>query len=191
MPDTTDAERQERLMILEDHIKDLNCKCIKFTKKDLQNYLKKNNFKISITTIDRDLEYLSTNNNFVENIGSYYSQYMEGVSYFYEFVIQEALKIYKQKWTQSKIIKKQAIAKDGGIVDLTEVVTTKEIAGPRLGALKLIGEMAKQKAELASGKNLEVSAAMWIVKTKEYEEEIKRLKSKIPKEIKGVIKVVT
>lgn len=190
MPLTTDAEHDRRLMVLSEHIEDLNSKCKKFSRKDLLSYLKSQKIKTSQTNLIRDLEYLATNNKFVENIGLHYSQYMENVSQTYDFVETEALKIYNKKWTQSKAIKKQALNREGDIVTLTEVVTTTEIAAPKLGALKLIADVAKQRQELASGKNLELSAAMWIGKVKGYEEEIKRLKSKLPKEIKGVIKAV-
>ncbi len=182
MPKTTDAERENRLMVLEQHMEDLDFQGKEYSRKDLLNHLKRKGFKISKTTLVYDLEELATNNKFVENIGMHYSQYMENVSKTYDKAEARVWKIHDQKWTQSKIVKKQAIAKDGGTVDLTEVVTTKEIAGPKLGALKLIIEIAKARQELASGKNLEISAAMWVKKEKELQEEIKRLKSILPKE---------
>lgn len=182
MPKNTDAHIEKRLMILDSHIQDLDFKGKSYSGQDLLDYLKTKNFIISQPTLSRDLEELASNNKFVENIGMYYSKYMENIAKTYDRIEREAWKIYNKKWTQSKTIKKEALTKTENIKNLTETVTTKEIAGPKLGALKLIADIEKQRQELASGKNLELSAAMWIKKSKEYEEQIKELKSKIPKE---------
>ncbi len=182
MPETTDEERENRLMILEQHIEDLDFQGKEYSRKDLLNYLKKKGFKISRITLYRDLQYLANNNQFIQKIGLNYSDYMEKISKKYKKIEREAWKIYNQKWTQSKIIKKQTITKSEDIVDLTEVVTTKEIASPKIGALKVATEVVKLQQELASGKNLNLSAAQWIVKTEELEEQVKQLKLKIPKQ---------
>jgi len=190
MPKTTGVHREKRLMLLEEYIEDLDFKGEEYSRQDLLDYLKKEKFVTSKNTLDRDLEELASNNKFVQNIGMHYSKYMEDISKTYDRIEREAWKIYNKEWDQSKAIKKQVLDKIGGIAELVEHTITKEIAGPKLGALKLIADIEKQRQELASGKNLEISAAMWVVKSEEYEEEIKRLKLKIPKEIKGIIKVV-
>lgn len=182
MPENTDEVRENRLMILEQHMNDLDFQGKEYSRQDLLNYLKKKKFKISQPTLLRDLEHLANNNQFIQKIGLNYSNYMEIIFKKYNKIEREAWKIYNKKWTQSKIIKKQTITKSGKIVDLTEVVTTKEIAGPSIGALKVIAEVVKLQQDMASGKNLNLSAAQFIVKTEELEEEIKQLKSKIPKE---------
>jgi len=189
MPENSDEVRENRLMVLEQHIEDLDFQGKEYSRKNLLNYLKKKKFKISQPTLLRDLEHLANNNQFIQNIGLNYSKYMEDISKKYKKIEREAWKIYNQKWTQSKIIKKQALTKSGETVDLTEVITTKEIASPKIGALKVVAEVVKLQQDIASGKNLNLSAAQWIVKIEEMQEEIKRLKSKVPKEIKGVIKV--
>lgn len=182
MPKNTNAEIENRLRILEQYIEDLDFRGKHWSKQDLLDYLADNGYSISRMTLLRDLEVLATNNNFVANIGMHYSQYMENLSKTYDRIEREAWKIHDQTWTQSKSVKKQALDRAGEIRDLNEVVITKEIAGPKLGALKLIAEITKARQELASGKNLEVSAAMWVKKSKELEDEIKRLKTMLLKE---------
>lgn len=186
MPKNTDAERENRLMILDQHMEDLDFQGKEYSRQELLNYLKSKKFKISVTTLASDLKHLANNNQFIQNIGLNYSKYMEDISKKYKKIEREAWKIYNQKWTQSKQTKKQVVGRDNQLIDVIETITTKEIASPKIGALKVALESVKLQQELASGKNLNLSAAQWIVKTEELQEEIKRLNSLIPKE--GVIK---
>lgn len=194
MPKTTNAEREQRLIELDKHNEELDFQGKDYSKQDQLDYLKSKGFEIDKQTLLRDIEELSSNNNFVANIGMHYSKYMENISKTYDRIEREGWKIYDKVWTQSKSVKKQALDRNGKIRDLNEVVITKEIAGPNLGALKLIAEITKSRQELASGKNLEVSAAMWVKKEKELQEEIKQLKSKLSKEKEMIIpgdKIIT
>lgn len=176
MPKNSDEERENRLMTLEQHMEDLDFQGKEYSRKYLLTYLKKKKFKTSQTTLFCDLQHLANNNQFIQNIGLNYSKYMEDISKKYKKIEREAWKIYNQKWTLSKTIKKQTLTKAGNKVNLTEAVTTEEIASPKIGALKVAAEVVKFQQELASGKNLNLSAGQWIVKTQELEEEIKRLK---------------
>jgi len=153
MPTNTIAEHEKRLMILEGIIEDLDFKGKEYSKQDLLNQLKKNGHSISKSTLNRDLEELSSNNKFVENIGMYYSKYMEDISKTLERVKREAWSIYDKPWTQSKTVIKKIASKNKnknikkGQIDqiIREETTTQEIAGPKLGALKLIAEIEKQR----------------------------------------------
>jgi len=189
MPKNTNATRERRLMALEKFMDDMDFQGKHHTKQDMLNHLKNKKFAISRETLRRDLEELSSNNTFVENVGMYYSKYMDDISKTYDRIEREAWKIFNREWDQSKATKKEVIDKNGVTRKLDELTITKEIAGPKLGALKIIADIEKQRQELASGKNLELSAAMWIKKTREYEEQIKGLKIQLSKKHKEVIEI--
>ena len=185
MPKNADYTIEQRLMTLEQHIADLNFKGKNYTKANLLKYLKSKGHNIGQQTLENDLRELSSNNQFVANIGKYYSQYMQDISDDLKRVKRDARKIHDAKWTQSRQVKKQVLGRDNQIIDVTEITTTKEIASPKLSALKLIADVDKMLIELASGKNLEISAAQWIIREKELQQEIKTLQSKLNESTKS------
>jgi len=167
-------KRQEKLREILDSYRKQN---IKPTNEQLLTDLRngESGYDISIRTLTEDKVELARGNTFVSDVAKKtYSQIINDCYDALEFIEQKAREILDKKWTQSKQITK----KSRGGNEITEHLTA-ELADPRLRALSIIADAVMKKAELVSGKTLDVSAALWIRQTKQHEDEIKNLKKQL------------
>ena len=143
----------------------------------------------SHSTISRDLVEIEKYNPFLIDLMRYqYSAHFEQCWRQLEQVAREAQRMYNQKWTNSKIVKKYVEGPDGKLVT-TEEVVTEEIAGPKNDALKIWMDAVSMKLKVFNGGIIDTAiglASKDIVKLKERNEQLEKenekLKEKLPPE---------
>jgi len=179
VPKNENVTIEKRRNDLELRIAELDYKGKSYSNAELEKYLKSKGYETSPSTTLRDLEELRNGSTFVRDVGMNYSYHMEKSNKTFERLQRMAQKIHDTKWTQSKQVKKQVLGRNNEIIDITETITTKEIASPKLQAIKIIADIEQMKIEMKNGKTLDYSATMWIKKEKDLQQQIKELQLQV------------
>ncbi|MCE9653057.1 MAG: hypothetical protein K8Q89_08410 [Nitrosarchaeum sp.] len=123
---------------------------------------------IDRSTIGNDMKKINVENTFVRDLSQYnYSALKENIFASLQWIYGEAKKNYEKTWTLSKTITRK-IKEDV----FEEVITTEEIAGPKIAFLNIMKECTKEMNEIQDGRSSQISVALLSQRFVELEREL-------------------